>query len=209
MTVKNNSKTKVIAASIALMITCSGASLYSMHKQSEELALMKVEIEATKQQNQAVNEQMANIDQHLNSIREESRNTQNQLSRLKDEVSRGDARAMNFVVSAYDLSEASCGKGIDSPSYGVTASGVNLRGETLYSARAIAVDPKVIPLGSKVRIKFQNDEMKRYNGIYTAVDTGGLIKGRRIDLFFGDFQSKRPNAEALAFGMQTAKVTIL
>jgi len=40
----------------------------------------------------------------------------------------------------------------------------------------IAVDPDVIPLGTKVEIK----EM----GVFTAEDTGGKIKGNRIDIYF-------------------------
>lgn len=40
----------------------------------------------------------------------------------------------------------------------------------------VAVDPRVIPLGSKLYIEGY--------GPARAVDTGGLIKGRRIDLFF-------------------------
>lgn len=51
----------------------------------------------------------------------------------------------------------------------------------------IAVDPTVIPLGSKVLLLFQDDVYKRYNGVYTARDTGGAIKGHKIDLFMGDF----------------------
>lgn len=205
----NNNKMRVIAASIALMVTCTGGTLYATYQQNKTMKQFQTEIEVMKQQNQQTNEQIKNIDQHLDSIHEESKNTQVQVGRLKDEVSRGNARAMDFIISAYDLSEASCGKGLNSPSYGVTASGVNLRGQTLFSARAIAVDPNVIPLGSKVRIKFQDERMKQYNGIYTAVDTGGAIVGNRIDLFFGDFQSNQPNAAALAFGMQSAKIAIL
>ncbi len=46
-------------------------------------------------------------------------------------------------------------------------------GTTMTPYRTIAVDPKVIPLGSKVEI----------NGkIYIAEDTGGAIKGNRIDM---------------------------
>lgn len=51
----------------------------------------------------------------------------------------------------------------------------------------IAVDPRVIPLGSKVLLTFHDEAYKRYNGVYTARDTGGAIKGYKIDLFMGDF----------------------
>ena len=57
----------------------------------------------------------------------------------------------------------------------------------------IAVDPSVIPYGTEVKI---NDR------IYIAQDTGGNIKGARIDVYFDDHQ------EALHFGSQTAEVFI-
>ena len=98
---------------------------------------------------------------------------------------------------------------MSSPGYGLTASGVNLSGQSLESARAIAVDPTVIPLGTKVRIKFKNPNYQQYNGVYTAVDTGGAIQGNRIDLFFGDFRSPRPSQAALNFGRQEARVIVL
>lgn len=46
-------------------------------------------------------------------------------------------------------------------------------GTPLTPYKTIAVDPKVIPLGSKVEIN---------GNIYIAEDTGGAIKGNRIDV---------------------------
>lgn len=46
-------------------------------------------------------------------------------------------------------------------------------GTTMTPNRTIAVDPKVIPLGSKVEIQGKT---------YIAEDTGGAIKGHRIDM---------------------------
>ena len=91
-----------------------------------------------------------------------------------------------FIVTAYDLSFNSCGKSRGTEGYGITASGYDLRGHTLSSARIISVDPSIIPLGSKVRLTFKEDKYKRYDNIYTALDKGGLIKNQRIDLFVGD-----------------------
>ena len=57
----------------------------------------------------------------------------------------------------------------------------------------IAVDPRVIPYGTKVQI----------NGhTYIAQDTGGAIKGNRIDVYFDDHQ------EAWNFGTQKAEVFV-
>ena len=61
--------------------------------------------------------------------------------------------------------------------------------------RTIAVDPKVIPLGSTVYIEGF--------GYYIAEDTGGAIKGNRIDVFLMDYNKARQ------LGRRTAKVWIL
>ena len=53
-------------------------------------------------------------------------------------------------------------------------------GTTPTEGRTIAVDPSVIPMGSHV--VFNNHE-------YIAEDTGGAIKGKRIDLFFNSHQA--------------------
>lgn len=113
----------------------------------------------------------------------------------------------DFIITAYDLSYQSCQKLPDHPSYGVTASGVSLKDHTRESAMAIAVDPNVIPLGSKVLIQFPGERSK-YNGVYTAVDTGGAINGNRIDIFFGD-EKENVSQEALEFGRSSAKVQVL
>ena len=63
----------------------------------------------------------------------------------------------------------------------------------------IAVDPRVIPLGSRVYIEFADG-----HGVYaTAEDTGGAIKGNRIDIAVWTVP------EAYNFGMQKVKVYVL
>ncbi len=90
-----------------------------------------------------------------------------------------------FKLTAYCTCEKCCGKWAD----GITATGAKAT-----PGRTIAVDPKVIPLGSKVFI----------NGFeYTAEDTGGAIKGNRIDILFPTHQ------EALNFGVQYTEVAII
>lgn len=115
---------------------------------------------------------------------------------------------MDFEITAYDLSYQSCQKTPEHPAYGITASGVSLKDHTRESAMAIAVDPSQIPLGSKVLIVFEDSSRAKYNGIYTAVDTGGAINGNRIDIFFGDEKENVSN-EALNFGRSMAKVKVL
>jgi len=63
----------------------------------------------------------------------------------------------------------------------------------MQAGRTIAVDPRVIPLGSKVRMNGRE---------YVAEDTGGAIKGKRIDLFMGSHN------EAMRFGKKFIDVYI-
>lgn len=64
-------------------------------------------------------------------------------------------------------------------------------GTTCKAKHTIAVDPKVIPYGSKIYINGNE---------YTAEDCGGGIKGKRIDIYFDS------HSDAVKFGRQKAKV---
>lgn len=76
---------------------------------------------------------------------------------------------------------------------GITATGVNLRANP--GMKLIAVDPSVIPLGSKVWVEGY--------GYAIAGDTGGAIKGNRIDLHM-------PTKEAAyAFGRRQVKIKVI
>lgn len=102
-----------------------------------------------------------------------------------------------FVVnaSAYDLSFASCGKNPGDRGYGITASGMQAR----YGV--VAVDPKVIPLGTKLYITSLDGSWTYGEAI--AGDTGGAIKGNRVDLFFDSY------SECINFGRRQAMVYII
>lgn len=113
-----------------------------------------------------------------------------------------------FTATAYDLSVQSCGKPIGHPRYGITSSGVNIAGKTREQAMSIAVDPNVIPLGSQVKITFP-EPYTHFNGVYTANDTGGGIKGKKIDIFMGDFESNNPHQSVWDFGVREVKVQVL
>lgn len=88
-------------------------------------------------------------------------------------------------ASAYTASCSGCS--------GYTATGINLNANP--NAKVIAVDPSVIPLGTRVYIEGY--------GEYVAADTGGSIHGNRIDIHFPS------KSAAYAFGRRTVKVTIL
>ena len=75
---------------------------------------------------------------------------------------------------------------------GRTASGIDTR------PGMIAADPRVLPLGTVVHLR-----AGRYTGTYTVMDTGGLIKGRIVDVYVPTYR------EAIAFGRRQVKIKIL
>lgn len=76
-----------------------------------------------------------------------------------------------------------------------TASGTRAR------VGAVAVDPRVIPLGTKLYIETA-DGYPSY-GFAVAEDTGGAIKGNKVDLFYNT------RSEALRFGRRNVVVYVL
>ncbi|NNU85163.1 DUF348 domain-containing protein [Geobacillus sp. BMUD] len=102
--------------------------------------------------------------------------------------SRGsDHAAKEFYVTAtaYTAYCAGCS--------GITSTGINLRKNP--SAKVIAVDPSVIPLGSKVYVEGY--------GYAIAADTGSGIRGYKIDVFFPE------RSDAFRWGRKRVKIRVL
>ncbi len=87
--------------------------------------------------------------------------------------------AVPFVATAYSLK-------------GRTASGEYVR------PGIVAADPRVLPLGSVVKV-----HAGPYSGVYHVKDTGGHIRGRRIDIYLPSTR------EAICFGRRTVRVEVL
>lgn len=109
-------------------------------------------------------------------------------------ASRGDLRykkAYTMRATAYDPSPSANG------GHSKTATGVPAR----YGI--VAVDPSVIPLGSRLYIESADGGKSWVYGYAIAGDTGGAIKGNRIDLCYST------SAQAHRFGVKSANVYVL
>lgn len=79
-------------------------------------------------------------------------------------------RKLRMLATSYNARTA--GKSLSHPAYGITRSGQRAR------KGLIAVDPRVIPLGTEVYVPGY--------GLALAADTGSAIQWRRIDLCYDD-----------------------
>lgn len=99
-------------------------------------------------------------------------------SRLIDqEVSRGSERVMVMEATAY------------------TWTGQRTASGTWPAIGTVATDPEVIPLGTKIWVEGYGEAV--------ALDTGGLVKGNIIDLYFPT------ESECWEFGRRQVEVLIL
>lgn len=89
------------------------------------------------------------------------------------------SKAMNFSATCYCLR-------------GKTASGAYVR------RGIVAADPRVLPLGTRISISGSS-----HSGTYVVADTGGAIKGRRLDIWVPSC------SEAFTFGRRSVSVTVL
>lgn len=74
--------------------------------------------------------------------------------------------------------------------------GITSTGRKPQVGRTIAVDPRVIPYGTKVYIPSLGET-------YVAEDCGGGIKGNRIDIFMGS------ESQCNSWGVRSIKIQIL
>jgi 3D (Asp-Asp-Asp) domain-containing protein len=83
-----------------------------------------------------------------------------------------------------------------------TATAYSLLGKTASGRRVskglIAADPSVLPLGTRVRL-----DAGAYSGEYLVADTGGAVRGKRIDIWTPS------GREAMRFGRRMVKLTVL
>ena len=208
---RSTKRIKIIAAILCASAFAAANGYYyikAKHMVADTLKIQEQANQAYDEYSNSLKDASDQIDE-LNSqnytLVQENKDLKQKLEEARREVSRGSSRAIDVEVTAYTLSPGSCGKGVGHPAYGRTATGKNLAGHTLESARTIAVDPNIIPLGSRVRIHFKSSKWQHLNGGYIAADTGGAIKGNRIDLFFGESN----NRGAMNFGRQEAVLEII
>jgi len=83
--------------------------------------------------------------------------------------------------------------------FAYTSSNKTAEGKPPVPGFTIAADPRILPMGSRVRISGAGP----WSGEYRVGDVGGQIKGRRIDIFMNSVK------EAINFGRREIEVVLL
>lgn len=153
-----------------------------------------------------VNSNVSELEKEMEALREEIKSLQdkNKLlstassSQSKNETKQAQTPKQSSVSNQSDDGWKSMT--VNASAYTLVENGDKLGGSGLTSIgavptanRTIAVDPNVIPYGSKIK----------YNGVvYTAEDTGGMINGNMVDIFVNTLD------EALTFGRKDINILV-
>ncbi|MBE2973619.1 3D domain-containing protein [Priestia megaterium] len=147
--------------------------------------------QAQKEQQQAQAEQAQKEQQQAQAEQAQKEQQQAQAEQAQKEQQPAESsqqasgQSMTVEATAYTANCAGCS--------GTTATGVDLKANP--NQKVIAVDPSVIPLGSKVYVEGYGEAV--------AADTGGAIKGNRIDVFVPS------EGDAQQFGRKSVKITVM
>lgn len=152
-----------------------------INEQVNTISKQEKELKRLKDEKDKLSSQISKLNKDVSELKTELTKT-NDNQNIKKLSSKEFKNSSSFTITHYCKCSKCCGEWSDEP----TASG-----KWPKEGRTIAVDPKVIPLGTKVNINGQE---------YIAEDTGSAIKGNRIDVYCDN------HSEALSKGKYTANV---
>ena len=161
-----DSTSKEILSQVGLFSSFSNANILMFNQvlKEQQLSLKEQQL-SLKEQQLSLKEQQLSLEKQQDKLKKEEKE---QEAKKQEEVKKGWTH--EFHVTAY------CGCYSCSEGYGTQTS----TGVTAEAGRTIAVDPDVVPYGSKVQI----------NGhTYVAEDCGGAINGYEIDIYMDEHSS--------------------
>lgn len=170
----------------------------TLSKQQNELAL---NLQKHQESLTVMQQKYSQVDQQMAGIQAELRAAQEKVRQEQEAVKVMSAASKPTAPAAPAPKPTTSGKEmyVTSTAYSYQSSGsITYMGYNIKenpNMKLIAVDPSVIPLGSKVWVEGY--------GVAIAGDTGGAIKGHKIDVLMPN------NAKAFAWGRRTVKVVVL
>ena len=168
----------------------------SLKEEKENLNKLNAELSEEKI---SLKEQNDSLKKEVNRVTAERKSSPQKL-RKREVAKTPDSTASNKKATKSADSNGWVKMTVNASAYTMVANGDKLGGTGLTSTgkvptanRTIAVDPKVIPYGSQIQ----------YNGVtYIAEDTGGMIKGYKVDIFMNTLQ------ECNSFGRRNIEILV-
>ncbi|WP_146940178.1 3D domain-containing protein [Bacillus licheniformis] len=146
-------------------------------------------IQSAESRNRELTKEITKKDAKIQALEDEIK----ALKKAKNPTATKTSAWRTFTMTAYT---AFCAEGCT----GITKTGVDVSHSIYYEgARVIAVDPSVIALGSTVEVRLADGSNFRAK----AIDTGGMIKGARLDLLVAN------EADAVQFGRQSVELRVI
>lgn len=183
-----------------------------LEDQQKDLAKQQAELDQNMQKRQealtAMQDKYNQIAQQAALAEHEKAGIESQMKDIQTKIAREQAEAKARTASGSSSSSSQSNVGVaikgkemyvtataytPEDSYHITAAGYDIKANP--NMKLIAVDPRVIPLGSKVWVEGY--------GVAVAGDTGGAIKGHKIDVLLPT------TAQALQWGRKTVKIVVL
>lgn len=205
--------------SLLLVIFIFGSSTLQTYKDTGELILKIKELEKSNTEMlmglEETQESLSTLQETVSLGEEHRALLDSRLGELDKAPTRGGDPRKVPVIGPTPKVETSVSYTMNASAYGATklnggaGTGLTAMGKEPVGGQTVAVDPKLIPLGTKLQLTC--DSYPSVNGIYIAEDKGGAIKGKKIDIYFDDW-NRDPHVarkEMLAFGRRTVVVTII
>lgn len=171
----NASKDDALSEAVSV-ISKRNEDIKELQKQSDELI----------EKNKKIHEENVKLDKENKDLKELA----NELQKDLDDVA---SRYINLEATAYT---ALCSTGC----IGITKTGYNVKNTVYYKGmRVVAVDPNLIPLYTVMEIQYSDGSKEKV----IALDTGGDIKGHRVDILV------KTKGKARNFGRQDVTVKVL
>lgn len=166
----------------------------NMQKRQEVLVTMQNKYNQIVQQMKLAEQEKTGIESQMKDIQEKIRQEQDasKARASKPFSATLDDSLPSAAVSGKEMYVTATAYSPDE-SHHITAAGYNLKKNP--NMKLIAVDPRVIPLGKKVWVEGY--------GVAIAGDTGGAIKGHKIDVLVPTTQA------AYQWGLRTVKIKVL
>lgn len=199
---KLNKRGKILAFGLSMLVAVGMSVVIkdSIHK--SKMQELEVTIQEKTEKVDILRHKKINMESAIEFYKEQNQKLEKENDRLKKQVIELNREVKDFRENYLKVEATAYTSYCNTGCIGITATGYDVRDTIKYKGmRIIAVDPNVIPLYSIVMV--YPERGKPFKAI--ALDTGGDIKGNRIDVLTGINKKNK----AWAFGRQEVSVRVL